>query len=329
MILPTISPVYRVGGSVRDSLLGRPVHDYDFTTPMSPDEIEAAIRSAGKKPYLIGKRFGTLMYRHEGQEIEVTTFRKETYTEGSRKPDVEFVTDITDDLARRDFTMNAIAMDMDGNLIDPFDGAKDIQEELIRCVGRPKDRFKEDPLRILRAARFQAQLGFQVHTKTAEYMGKQAPLLLSVSRERWMMELDKLIMGKHADEGIFLMAETGVLAYLLPDLSLQYNYEQNSPYHQYTLLDHTLRVLMHPSLPDDINVKWAALLHDIGKPYVCTWNKKGYCNYVNHEIMGAELVDRIALTLKWSRERQRTVHELVLNHMDDSSVLRQADKDSH
>ena len=149
-----LTPVYLVGGSVRSSLLGQPPSDYDFTTPLAPDEIEAAVRRAGHKAYTIGKRFGTIGFKLDGHFIEVTTFRSERYHAGSRRPDVTFIGDITHDLSRRDFTINAMAIAPGGRLIDPFGGYDDLKNRLLRTVNKPFDRYNEDPLRMLRAARF-------------------------------------------------------------------------------------------------------------------------------------------------------------------------------
>ena len=143
-----------VGGSVRDRLLGQEPKDYDFATPLTPDEIEAVVRAHGRKPYLVGKRFGTVGFKVDGHMVEVTTFRSEKYKSGSRKPEVAFVTDINADLSRRDFTINAIALLPDGSLCDPHGGTEDIRKHVVRCVGKPKDRFTEDPLRLLRMCRF-------------------------------------------------------------------------------------------------------------------------------------------------------------------------------
>ena len=156
-----IDPVYLVGGCVRDSWLGKVPKDYDFTTPFTPEEIEKKIKKAGRKTYLTGKKFGTLGVKIDGQVVEITTFRQEKYRSGSRKPNVVFVKDITADLSRRDFTINAMAR-RNNKLIDPFNGKDDLDNKIIKCVGKPNERFKEDPLRMLRAGRFASQLNFTI-----------------------------------------------------------------------------------------------------------------------------------------------------------------------
>jgi poly(A) polymerase len=317
-----VDPVYLVGGSVRDLLMGRTADDHGFATPRSPDTVEACVRAAGRRPYLVGKRFGTVGFKLEGHQIEITTFRAETYSPLSRRPRVEYLTDLLDDLARRDFTINAIAMSRD-EVIDPFDGARDIEAETIRAVGDARARFKEDPLRTLRAARFVAQLGFAVEDATRNAMQRCAHRVLGVARERWMIELDRLLVGAHVGPALRLLASTGLLRYLLPELQLQVGFEQNSPWHERTLFEHTIGVV--EAVPPDVTLRWAALLHDAGKPYVRV-EKPGRSTYVHHDQLGAEIVERTALYLKWSTARRTEVRDLVLHHMREGSPLRAADE---
>ena len=320
-VAAVVSPVFLVGGSVRDALLGRPCGDFDFTTPLDPDTIEARVREAGRRPYLVGKKFGTVAFKVEGQTVEVTTFRSETYAEGTRKPDVQFVAELAEDLSRRDFTINAMAQAAE-EIIDPFGGRDDLAAGVIRAVGNAPERFAEDPLRMLRAARFSAQLTFGVEPTTVAAMERLAPRILSVARERWVAELDKLLVGPGATDALRLLAETGLLRYLLPELQLQVGYDQNTRHHDRTLFEHTLGVL--EATPPDLTLRWAALLHDIGKPYVRA-EKPGHSTYVGHELLGAELVDRIALYLKWGNKRRGDVAQLVRDHMRADSPLRAAD----
>lgn len=317
-----VDPLYEVGGSVRDHLLGKEPSDYDFCTPKTPDEIEQAVRDFGRRPYLIGKRFGTVGLKVEGRIVEITTFRSEKYPEGSRKPDVEFVQDIAQDLARRDFTINAMAS-RGGKIIDPFKGKEDLQNGLIRAVGTPSHRFKEDPLRLLRAIRFAAQLGFEVEDLTKRVITKLSYKVLKVSKERWIMEMDKLLIAPHAEEGLRLLEETRLLNFILPELAIQVGYDQDSPYHTHTLWRHTVKVVA--AVPPSKKLRWAALLHDIGKPFVAKKNKRGYTNYVHHERVGAEMVERIGRYLRWSKDRIEKVSEIILNHLNEDSALREAD----
>jgi poly(A) polymerase len=320
-VAEVISPVYLVGGSVRDALMGRDCGDYDFTTPLDPDTIEARVRQAGRRPYLVGKKFGTVAFKVDGQTVEVTTFRTETYAEHTRKPDVEFVSELAADLSRRDFTVNAMAQQGD-DVTDLFGGRADMEAGVIRAVGDPRERFAEDPLRMLRAARFSAQLGFAVEPATVAAMRRLAHRILLVARERWVAELDKLLVGPNAAAALRLLADTDLLRYLLPEIALQVGYDQNSRYHDRTLFEHTLGVL--EATPPDVTLRWAALLHDIGKPYARA-EKPGRSTYVGHELIGAEMVERMALYLKWGNKRRGDVVRLVREHLSAESPLRAAD----
>lgn len=317
-----VSPVYLVGGAVRDLYMGLTPKDYDFATPLTPDEVEAAVRAAGKRPYLVGKRFGTVGFKVDGEMVEVTTFRGEKYVEGSRKPEVEYLTDINQDLARRDFTINAMARSNSGKFIDPFDGEDDIVEKLIRAVGTPAHRFKEDPLRMLRACRFAAQFGFFIDEDTFKSMTKLSHRILFVSKERWCMELDKLLMSDYPVMGLSYLWDSGLMKFMIPELQIQSGYDQRSRFHNLPLSEHTLAVV--DKVPKDINLRWAALLHDVGKPFAKT-DKGDRCIYVKHDMIGAEIVNHIAHYLKWSNDRTKTVHDLVLNHLLEESPLKEAD----
>jgi poly(A) polymerase len=301
--------------------MGRAAHDYDFATPLHPDEVEARVRAAGRRPYLVGKKFGTVAFKLEGHMVEVTTFRAETYEPGSRRPNVSYLADLGDDLARRDFTINAIAMHGD-SVIDPHDGRLDIEAGVIRAVGVPKERFREDPLRMLRAARFASQLEFVVEPETAAAIGHGATGILTVARERWVAELDRLLVGPGAIEALRLLADTGLLRYLLPELQLQIGYDQDTRWHDRTLWEHTLGVV--GGMPQDVTLRWAALMHDVGKPYA-RHQRPERATYVAHERIGAEIVERTALYLKWPVVRREEVRGLVLHHLEPGSPLKAAD----
>jgi putative nucleotidyltransferase with HDIG domain len=321
-----IGPIHLVGGSVRDVILGVEPTDFDFCTPLLPDEIEEKVRAAGRRPYLIGKRFGTIGFKLSGKFIEVTTYRQERYEKNSRKPQVDFVSDLESDLARRDFTINAIAMgqwEENTILVDPFDGQKDINAKVIRSVGKPLDRINEDPLRMLRAARFASQLDFGLNNDLADTISKKAKSIYTVSVERWVAEIDKLLTGKNPAKGLEIMADTELLRYILPELWLQVGFDQDSPYHKFTLWSHTKKAVN--LAPADAEIRWAALLHDVGKPYAQKKNKKGYSNYIMHERIGAEITKGIAARLKWSKARTAKVIELISRHMEENSTLREAD----
>lgn len=329
-------PVYLCGGAVRSYLMGTEPHDYDFCTPAEPDEIERLIKESGKRVYLTGKRYGTLGCKVEVDEVfhivELTTFRSETYKPGDRKPEVQYVKSLHEDLSRRDFCCNAIAMRLTkGHLriIDPFCGQEDIENKIIRAVGHPKTRFKEDPLRILRCIRFVCKLGFTIEEETFKKMTKMSVHILDISKERIIMEIDKILQSKDIRKGLELLWETNVFKWVLPEIALQYNFDQNSKYHDFKLHEHTIRVVENVRTEtNDLNLLWAALFHDSGK-IACKTDKiidgKIISNYISHERLSTEIVLKYGNYLKWSKERTSKVGELVLNHLKEDSPLRKYD----
>lgn len=235
--------VYLVGGSVRDLVMNGVAHDYDFTTSMLPDEMIEKVKAAGRRVYTIGEKFGTIGFKvpyieyndyggpenaggwsaqwHSSQTfeyVEVTTFRSEVYTNKSRKPEVQFVPSLDEDLARRDFTMNAMVLKGDGTIYDPYGGRLDIYAEKIVTVGLPKDRIIEDPLRILRAARFSARYNFKIDPNFIGKARQLADRIFDVSVERWVQELDKLLTSDNPDVGIYGLKDMGILMRIMPEL---------------------------------------------------------------------------------------------------------------
>ena len=311
-----ISPVYMVGGSVRDALLGVEPKDYDFITPHEPDAIEQSIRQAGRKPFLMGKRFGTIGVKISGHLVEITTFRTERYCEGSRKPDVEFVTDIIADLSRRDFTINAIAK-KDGELIDPFNGRRDIERKIIRCVGEAPDRFIEDPLRMLRAARFSAQLGFTIDHAVYEAARYLSHKILQVSKERWVAELDRLLLSPYVDKGLNDLMKTGLLRYIVPELSLQKECSDG------IIWEKTVDIVS--SVPADITLRWAALLCNMARPFYHEDEDKKRSTRPD-DALGFELVIRLGTYLRWSNKRIKAVSILVKEKGEDGNPLNRSVK---
>ena len=235
--------VYLVGGSVRDLVMGNTPKDYDFTTSMLPDEMIEKVKAAGRRVYTIGEKFGTIGFKvpyteyndyggpenaggwsaqwHSSQTfeyVEVTTFRSEVYTNKSRKPEVQFVPSLEEDLARRDFTMNAMVLKGDGTIYDPYGGKLDIYAKQIKTVGLPKDRIIEDPLRILRAARFAARYDFKIDPNFIGKARQLADRIFDVSVERWVQEMDKLLASDHPDGGIYALKDMGILMRIMPEL---------------------------------------------------------------------------------------------------------------
>jgi len=333
-------PVYLVGGAVRDTLLENTVKDWDFTTPATPDEVEKAILNANKKPYLLGKKFGTIGFKLELEQnneeknqqskfeyVEITTFRKEEYEENNRKPEVVFVDKIQDDLARRDFTINSMAIKNNGKIIDEFGGLEDLKNGVIKAVGNPKIRFKEDPLRILRAVRFAASLGFEIEPNTWEKLCKMRFELFKISKERWVLEIDKILSLENPEKlekGLDLLMESGIFGVIIPELILQKNYNQNSPYHNFDLWTHTKKVVCNVPF-EELDLRWTALLHDIAKPFVRTENKNGHSNYINHDVLGSQMSLKISSYLKFSNLRKDCIFENILNHLQPESPLKNYD----
>jgi poly(A) polymerase len=315
--------LYLVGGTVRDALLGRAMlADLDFATSAAPPRTRELLESVEPSSvYLVGERFGTIgaIFGDEPDRlrVEVTTYRRETYPDENRFPDVAFDATLTDDLARRDFTMNAIAVDAkSGAMIDPWDGEADIAQSLVRAVGDPNERFAEDPLRLLRAARFVSQLGFRLDWTTEQAMAQQASSLERISRERVLAELTLLLLGEYVDHGLDALRRTKLLHVALPeiqplaaeaaaDLAPRLGREKD-------LWEHTVRVVRQA--PPRVQVRWAALLHDAGKPLTRSVGLDGEVHFFGHERVGAELADRALRRLNADRALRSSVRTLVALH---------------
>lgn len=311
-----VSPAYLVGGSVRDLLMGREPKDYDFATPLTPDEVEAAVRAHGRKPYLVGKRFGTVGFRVDGRLVEVTTFRRESYLPQNRKPMVEFAEHLVDDLSRRDFTMNAIAIGPDGVHIDPFDGSSDIAAKVIRTVGDPFERLAEDPLRMLRAARFAAQLAFSVDEETLQAMSAVAHTILPVSRQRWTAELDSLLVSPDPAVGLEVLSHTDLIRWVLPEVALQREYSADG---EVGTLWHSTLARVSDAAPT-AEARWAALLFDVALPFLPQPQSlaprcgEEPCARIDDEAvrrLSAGFVEKTGLSLRWSTRRIAEVADLV------------------
>lgn len=312
-----------VGGIVRDLFLDPgQLSDLDFATNARPEETEAIGRRAGADSvYTVGARFGTvgLVFARPDQpplHVEITTYRAEHYPNESRHPEVAFGDRLIDDLSRRDFTINAMAIDaMSGELIDPFEGQADIALGVIRAVGDPDERFAEDPLRLLRATRFVSQLGFRIDPETAAAIERQAPSLARISQERIYAELTRLLTGPYASHGLEALRETGLLKEALPELVIiarEMN-DPSGPHREKDLWDHTRRVVDRaPARPV---VRWAALLHDAAKPMTRTVDSSGQIHFFGHEREGALLAKRLLGRLKADKATQTAVQRLVELHL--------------
>ena len=305
--------LYLVGGSVRDLLLGRPVKDLDFATTAEPRSTEAAGRAAGATSvYTIGEKFGTIGFVFDGVNVEITTFREEHYPTETRQPAVRLGVDLLADLSRRDFTINAIAIEArSGELIDRFQGLADIERRLIRAVGEPEARFREDPLRILRAVRFAAELDFRIQTETLAAMRAMAPELERISRERIASELNRLLIAPAAGRGLDLLRSAGLLPYTLPEL-VPIAKDTGEGRHK-NIWSHTVRVVSQS--PPRLAVRWAALLHDAAKPMTRSVDEFGQIHFFGHERLGADLARRVLRRLKLDRALTDRVAGLVDMHL--------------
>lgn len=300
---------YLVGGCVRDLLRGTEPHDWDICTSARPEETEACF--AGRQIVEIGLKHGTVTVLEEDGPYEVTTYRTEGPYSDSRRPDyVRFVSDLEADLARRDFTMNAIAMGLDGRLHDPFGGAEDIRSGLIRCVGQPARRFQEDGLRIMRALRFGATLGYELEEHTAQAVHGNRSMLDRVAAERINVELCQLLLGERA--GAVLRRYSDVLCQFWSDLEPLVTLDQNTPWHCWGGWEHTVRAV--EASPADLILRLTMLLHDIGKPGCKSIDEKGIDHFYGHPAAGAKLADQMLRALKFDNRTRERVVTLVEYH---------------
>jgi tRNA nucleotidyltransferase (CCA-adding enzyme) len=305
--------LFLVGGAVRDLLLKRAVKDWDFTTDATPKETLKLIPDG-----FYDNNFGTVGIATENLGVlEITTMRKEGKYGDYRHPlEVGWTKNIEEDLKRRDFTINAMAMDSDGKITDPFDGQKDLKNKLIRAVGDPSKRFQEDALRLLRAIRIATQLDFKIEEKTLESLKENILLIKVIAGERVRDELFKLLASDNAYQGILLLKETGLLQIILPELEKTFGLKQEGPKHdrEYDIGEHSFLTLKFTPSNDPL-VKFAALLHDIGKPDTVQVAKDGNVTFYNHEIVGGKIVLEIAQRLRLSKKQADKLYKLVRYHM--------------
>ena len=301
-----------VGGSVRDLVIGKEPSDYDVTTSATPDEISSIFNDF--KTIYVGKQFGTVIIIQQEGTVEVTTYRTEgEYIDGRRPTVVSFSKDIYEDLSRRDFTINSMAYNKHIGIIDPFHGKIDIENKIIRTVGNPEARFKEDHLRILRAVRFSTQLGFDLEEDTYKACKKLSDSLKYISTERIRDELFKILISSKPSKGIRLMLELGILDVVIPEIIETVDYDQRNPNHKKILFDHILCVL--DNTKPVIEIRMAALLHDIAKPLTFSIDEKGVGHYYNHDTVGAGLSKDILIRLRCSNLFVEKVTKLIKEHM--------------
>lgn len=306
---------FLVGGALRDLMLGRAPQDWDIATSALPDTTMEIFRQAGYQVYPTGFRFGTVTVVIGGLPVEITTFRVEDGYSDARHPErVSFVPDVTLDLARRDFTINAMALDLrTGQLVDPVAGARDLGRGVIRAVGRPGERFTEDPLRMLRATRLAAQLGFAIEAETERQMAACSHLLSRVAAERVWVELEKLLGGREVMAGLRVLAGTGLLFVILPELQAGLGFPQAGSPHMYTVLEHQIETVRY--VPADPGLRLAALVHDAAKPACYTLGEDGRAHFYGHDREGARMAARMLRRLRAPRATVERVAALVSWHM--------------
>ncbi|MHA7282460.1 CCA tRNA nucleotidyltransferase [Arthrobacter sp. TMS2-4] len=314
-----------VGGPVRDLFLGRVSPDLDFTTDADPDSTLAVVRRWADAYWEIGRAFGTIGLRKDGYQIEITTYRAEAYDPSSRNPTVAFGTNLHDDLERRDFTINAMALRLPSlELVDPFGGVRDLHAGVLRTPGTPASSFSDDPLRMMRAARFVAQLGVGLAPEVTEAMTHMAERISIISAERVRDELVKLIQGKAPDAGIDLMVETGLAEYVMPEVSAL-RLETDEHHRHKDVYQHSLTVLRQacslesgedgPVPGPDVVLRLAALLHDIGKPATRRFEPGGAVSFRHHDAVGAKLAAKRLRALRFDNDTIKAVARLVELHM--------------
>ena len=299
---------YAVGGCVRDSILGRVPDDWDITTSAKPLEVKELF----PKSFDTGIQHGTItvLVNHVG--YEVTTYRIDgEYEDGRHPKQVQFTPNLVEDLKRRDFTINAMAYNDEEGLVDCFEGLKDIENKVIRCVGDPYERFNEDALRIMRAVRFAAQLGYDIDVTTKQAVRDLAPNLSKISVERINVELTKLLVSKHP-EMMRDLYELGITAIVLPEFDLTMETGQNNPHHCYNVGEHTIHALMN--VREDKVLRLAALLHDFGKPQCKTTGESGRDHFYGHPAVSEEFAKAILRRLRYDNDTIAKVTRLVLYH---------------
>ncbi len=308
---------YAVGGCVRDFLLNVPCGDIDIAASSLPDKTETLLKKAGIKVIETGLKHGTVTALIDGESYEITTFRKDGDYKDSRRPDsVEFVSEIESDLGRRDFTVNAMAYNNTDGIIDLFGGKEDLKNGIIRAVGEPGERFKEDALRIMRALRFASVLGFEIEEITKKALFENAKLLCNISYERIFAELTKLLTGKNAVK--VLLEYRKIIGVVIPELIPCFDCAQNNPWHIYNVYEHIARSV--GAVRADAELRLTMLLHDIGKPIVKTTDENGVDHFKFHAAVGADIAEKILKRFKVSNELRDKVTALIRFHQSVENV---------
>jgi len=310
-----------VGGPVRDALLGREVSDLDLTTSARPEVTERLLKGWADATWDIGRAFGTIGARYGDWQVEITTYRSEVYEPDSRKPSVDYGDNIDGDLRRRDFTVNAMAIELPSRaFVDPYGGIVDLANGVLRTPGTPEESFSDDPLRMMRAARFAAQLDFAVDESVVAAMTAMAERITIVSAERVRDELVKLICAPHPRVGLTLLVETGLAGYVLPELPAL-ALERDEHHRHKDVYEHTLTVLEQAIAQEDrlggpdFVSRFAALMHDVGKPKTRRFVDDGTVTFHHHDVVGAKLTRKRMQALRFSSEQTDQVAKLVELHL--------------
>ncbi|MFI7574446.1 CCA tRNA nucleotidyltransferase [Micromonospora sp. NPDC049497] len=311
--------LHLVGGSVRDALLGRLGDDLDFCTDAHPDETLRVVRGWAESIWETGREFGTIGLQRDGLRLEITTFRAESYDQVTRNPVVEYGTDLSEDLKRRDFTINAMAVSLpDHRFTDPHGGLADLAAKVIRTPGTPRESFGDDPLRMLRAARFAAQLRFAVHPDVHTAMSRMAADLDRITAERIRDEFTKLLCGADPITGLRLLVDTGLAERFLPELTgLKLEIDEHAQHKD--VYEHTLTVVSNAVSYEedgpDFVLRMAALMHDVGKPATKSVGPDGRVSFHHHEVVGARMTKNRMKAMRYSKEITSQVVGLVALHL--------------
>ena len=304
--------LWLVGGPVRDLLLGRETEDLDFATDAKPSGMLTLLRPRAKQLWMQGVRFGTIGALINGQRVEITTYREEWYPEDSRKPEVHFARDIRSDLSRRDYTVNAIAVRTpDGEVFDPTGGLQDLRQKLLRTPSPPEQSFTDDPLRMLRACRFAATLGFAVADEVVDAIHRMRERMAIVSRERVRDELSKLVCGERASKGLELLVATELAEHVIPELPAL-AMEQDPIHKHKDVLRHTFAVV--DGMPPTLVGRLGALFHDVAKPQTREFSPEGV-TFHHHEVVGARMTEKRLKELRFPNAVVTDVSTLVALHL--------------
>jgi poly(A) polymerase len=311
-----------VGGPVRDAFLGRTAPDLDFTTDANPSEILRLIKPISSATWDVGREFGTIAAQIQGMDVEITTYRADSYDPGSRKPAVAFGDNLEDDLIRRDFTVNAMALRLPGRtFVDPHSGLKDLIDGVLRTPSTPEISFSDDPLRMMRAARFVAQLGLEIEPATFQAMRDMAERIEIISAERVRDELSKLLLAANPIAGLEVLVESGLAALVLPELPAL-RLESDEHHHHKDVYQHTLTVLQQAidyerdyELGGDLVLRLAAIMHDIGKPATRRLEPGGAVTFYHHDVVGAKLASKRLKALRFDNDTVKAVARLVELHL--------------